>query len=300
MTDFSHIYFEDRGVLAVSGDDARTFLQGLISNDVTKVTPEKTIHAALLTPQGKYLHDFFIAEGPGGRLLMDCDRDRLPDLMKRLKLYKLRAKADLADQSDQWTVAVFPGAAALPKLGLPDTAGAARIDAGGVVYTDPRLSGMGGRAILPINATEKFLAGRGAQLGSRADYDRLRIKLGVPDGIRDLVVDKSILLESGFDELNGVDWNKGCYMGQELTARTKYRGLIKKRLMPVVIEGDLPEPGAALMLDGKDAGEMRSAVAAVGGGIGLALVRLEHLEAGKPLDADGAKVTPIKPDWANF
>src|SRR4029077_13440752 len=123
-----------------------------------------------------------------------------------------------------------------------------------------------------------------------AVYDRHRLALGIPDGSRDLVVEKSILLEAGFDELNGVDWQKGCYIGQELTARTKYRGLIKKRLFPVRIEGPTPAPGTMIMLDGKEAGEMRSA----DDGIGLALLRLEAVAAQRPFVSEGATVTPIR------
>ncbi|MEQ9171611.1 MAG: folate-binding protein [Rhodospirillales bacterium] len=295
MTEQTYVVLEDRGVLAISGDDARTFLQGLVSNDINKVSATRAIHAALLTPQGKYLHDFFIAEAPGGGLLMDCERARLEDLAKRLKLYKLRAKAVIEDQSEQWRVAALPGGAGTAALG--SDAGTTQAKDGGVLFTDPRLAALGARAILPKDSAEATLSGLGLTAGDRTDYDILRLGLGVPDGSRDMVVDKSILLESGFDELNGVDWKKGCYMGQELTARTKYRGLIKKRLLPVEIEGPLPEAGTPITLDGKEVGEVRSTAAAGSGGRGLALIRLEHLEAG-PFDAAGAKVTPRKPDWA--
>jgi folate-binding protein YgfZ len=295
MTEQTYVVLEDRGVLAVAGDDARTFLQGLISNDINKVSATHAIHAALLTPQGKYLHDFFITEAPGGGLLMDCERARLEDLAKRLKLYKLRAKVTIEDQSDAWLVAALPGGTGAPDAGAD--AGAAAVKDGGVLYTDPRLAALGARAILPADSADATLAGLGLSAGDRAAYDLLRLDLGVPDGSRDMVVDKSILLESGFDELNGVDWKKGCYMGQELTARTKYRGLIKKRLLPVEIEGALPEAGTPITLDGKEVGEVRSTAAAGSGGRGLALIRLEHLEAG-PFEAAGAKVTPRKPNWA--
>jgi folate-binding protein YgfZ len=133
-----------------------------------------------------------------------------------------------------------------------------------------------------------------------AAYDRLRLEAGVPDGSRDLAIEKAILLEAGFDELNGVDWQKGCYIGQELTARTKYRGLIKKRLMPVRIEGAVPPPGTPVMLEGQEAGEMRS----TSDGIGLALLRLDAVasaaEAGRTLEAGEARITPVKPGWAQF
>jgi len=162
-----------------------------------------------------------------------------------------------------------------------------------VVFTDPRLAALGARATLPRDRIRQTLTATGATEADFAEYDRLRLSLGIPDGSRDLVPDKSILLESGFDELHGIDWNKGCYIGQELTARTKYRGLIKKRLFPVRIDGPAAEPGAIVTLDGHEAGEMRSSR----GGIGLALLRLEAVSAAKKLTAGPTTIVPLKPDW---
>jgi folate-binding protein YgfZ len=147
--------------------------------------------------------------------------------------------------------------------------------------------------ILPRGRLGATLGELGAVATDFAAYDRLRLSLGVPDGSRDLVLDKSILLESGFDELNGVDWNKGCYVGQELTARTKYRGLVKKRLFPVRIDGPTPVPGTILTLDGREVGEMRSSHE----GIGLALLRLEAMAGGQALSAGDTMVVPMRPDW---
>jgi folate-binding protein YgfZ len=138
-----------------------------------------------------------------------------------------------------------------------------------------------------------MLSDLGAAEADFGEYDRLRLGLGIPDGSRDLVLDKSILLESGFDELNGVDWDKGCYIGQELTARTKYRGLIKKRLFPVRIDGPAPEPGAIVTLDGHEAGEMRSS----SDGMGLALLRLEAVASKQKLAVRDTAIVPITPDW---
>ena len=284
-----------RGIIAVEGEDKASFLQGLVSNDVERVSANAAIHAALLSPQGKYLHDFFIAEADG-RFLIDCERDRLPDLLKRLGMYKLRAKVTLTDESESWTVAALVGTQSLGAIGPGDTPGAALPLGGGVAFTDPRLAEMGGRAILPASTATETLSAAGLHEAPFGDFDALRIALGLPDGSRDLVVEKSILLENGFDELNGVDWNKGCYMGQELTARTKYRGLIKKRLMPVAIDGEAPEPGAPIMAGDKEAGEMRSHA----GSAGLALMRLEALETGGPFQVGAVTLTPRKPDWANF
>ena len=156
---------------------------------------------------------------------------------------------------------------------------------------DPRLPELGARAVLPRADAEAALQGAGFAPAGRGDYDTLRIRLGVPDGSRDLEVERATLLENGFDELGGIDWDKGCFMGQELTARTKYRGLVKKRLVPVEIDGPAPEPGTPVTADGKDAGVLRSTA----DGLGLALIRLEHLEA--PLSAGAARLTPMKPAW---
>lgn len=286
---------EDRGVLEVTGADRCQFLQGLVSNDVAKATPDRALYAALLTAQGKYLHDFFIV-ALGDALYLDGEAARLADLKRRLGLYKLRAKVSLAEANDRYLVAAAFGEGAAGALGLPPERGAAAPFADGVAYVDPRLAELGARLLLPRSAGAAPLAERGFRMSDAAAYDRLRLALGVPDGSRDLLVDKSILLESGFDELNGVDWQKGCYVGQELTARTKYRGLIKKRLMPVAVEGPLPPPGTPVMAGDQDAGEMRSGR----DGIALALLRLEATADGKPLTAAGAKLTPRKPAWANF
>jgi len=295
MSDLKASLLADRGVLAIEGPDAREFLQGLISNDIEKVTPERTIYAALLTPQGKYLFDFFVSQA-GERLLFDCEHSRLPDLQKRLRMYKLRAQVELADVSGDFAVAALWGADAPATAGLGSEAGNAKPFEDGTLAADPRLAEAGLRAVLPADRAAIILDGLGAELVDAADYDRHRLNLGLPDASRDLIVDKAILLESGFDELNGVDWNKGCYMGQELTARTKYRGLVKKRLVPVAIDGPAPDPGTPLKAGDREVGEMRSSTET----IGLALVRLDAIEAGDAFAAEGATVTPRKPDWADF
>ncbi len=291
MSESHRATLTERGVIRVTGDDAREFLQGLISNDIRRVAPGRAIYAALLTPQGKYLFDFFIAEADGA-LLIDCERARLADLIKRLSLYKLRAKATLEDVSESYRVVAVWGAGSLDALGLGPDAGAATPYAGGAAFTDPRLAEAGARLIVPL----------GGQLPDATDatvtaYDAHRLALGLPDGSRDMVLEKAILLESGFDELNGVDWNKGCYMGQELTARTKYRGLVKKRLVPVGIDGPLPQPGTPIMAGEREVGELRSGQ----GTRALALIRLETLGDETPeLVCGDARITPDKPAWATF
>jgi len=170
---------------------------------------------------------------------------------------------------------------------------AARPFASGVAFVDPRLAALGVRCILPRTDIRSALEGTGLAESSFPAYDRARLKLGIPDGGRDLVPDKSILLEAGFDELNGVDWQKGCYIGQELTARTKYRGLIKKRLMPVEIDGPAPAPGTIVTADGREVGEMRSSR----DGLGLALLRIEPVAQGKHLKVGDTTLVPAQPGW---
>ena len=298
---------ETRSVLTVAGDDRAAFLQGLISNDASKIGPGRAIYAAFLTPQGKYLHDFSVAasRSPSGgeQFLMDAAAARSADLLKRLSMYRLRSKVTIADVGNEWAVAVIYGAGALDILHLPPEAGAAVAAGNGVVFTDPRLPGLGARAFLPKSEALAWLTARGLTQGDASGYDRLRLALGIPETDRDLIPDKSILLESGFDELNGVDWQKGCYMGQELTARTKYRGLVRKRLLPVTIEGPAPEIGAVITAGDKEVGELRSRAA--DGSIGLAMLRLEALDALRKgssvtLYAGTTKLTPTLPDWVRL
>lgn len=283
MTGSSFCLLPHRSVIAVSGADRVEFLQGLISNDTTKVAPGQAIWAALLTPQGRFLNDMFVADAGGETLLLETERERAPALAKKLKMYTLRSKATVEDRSAAMEVAVAFGDNASKALGLD----------GAIAFVDPRLEALGVRVITPAGQAAALLAGRGFAEAPLAAYDSLRLALGVPDGSRDLIVEKALLLENGFDELNGVDWKKGCYMGQELTARTKYRALIRKRLFPVKVEGTLPEPGAPVLLDGEEVGELRSG----SGDRALALLKVEAARGGGALTAGEARVTPEVPAW---
>jgi len=291
MPDACFSLLDNRGVFAVSGADRRGFLQGLVSNDVDKVGPEQARYAALLTAQGKYLYDFMMIEF-GEAIWLDAEAGRLSDLEGRLSIYRLRSKAALDERPDLAVAAVF-GKGALAAMGFSEDPGVARPFASGVAFVDPRLAALGVRCILPRADIRCVLEGTGLLEDGFPAYDRLRLQLGVPDGSRDLVPEKSILLESGFDELNGVDWQKGCYIGQELTARTKYRGLIKKRLMPVEIDGPAPAPGTIVTADGREVGEMRSSR----NEFGLALLRLEPIVEGKPLKAGNTTLVPSPTSW---
>ncbi|MEM7169092.1 MAG: folate-binding protein [Pseudomonadota bacterium] len=273
------------------------------------MTDENSLWSAFLTPQGKFLHEFFMTQAPDGSLsdeepadiLLECERERSLDLAKRLSRYKLRADVALADASDQFLVAAVHGPNALSSMGLTPQAGQTIIlkiedKFAGIAFTDPRLPELGARMHLLRDQADRLLKKVDLPITQRECYDELRISLGVPDGSRDMEIEKSILLENGFEELNGVDFKKGCFMGQELTARTKYRALIKKRLLPVTFQHPPPAPGTRIMANGKDAGTLFSATSKQG----LALLRLQYLKDGAELTADGTILTPAPPTWLSI
>lgn len=240
--DNGFITLPDRGLIHIEGDERSTFLQNLVSNDMGLLEKQACVYACLLTPQGKFLHDFFVRQGDGF-LLIDCEGGaRAQDLYRRLNLYRLRAKIKISVEEHHPVYAVFGAEEGVP---------------------DPRHAAMGRRS---------FEKPQGLAERPFADWDRHRIRLGIPDGSRDMVVEKSTLLESSIDRFNGICFKKGCYVGQELTARMHHRGLAKKHLYPVQGDNLLP-PGADITIDGRLVGEMRSSC----GDLGLALLRDEML-----------------------
>jgi folate-binding protein YgfZ len=279
-----------RALVAVRGEDRISFLQGLVSNDMLKVQRGDAVWAAFLTPQGKFLHEFF-AVPHGDAVLLECERARRDDLVTRLSRYKLRAKVSVA-ADDTLTPGVAWGDGATTAFEMNGTPGSVAKHGVGVVYADPRAAALGLRWALGADQLDG-LEKRGVTRATPESYDALRFDVGVPDGSRDMEIEKALLLENGFEELHGVDFEKGCYIGQELTARTHYRALIKKRLMPVMIEGHTPVPGTPLTVDGVEAGEMKSAA----GHSGLALVKIDAWKKAGTLDAGGAKITPRQPAW---
>lgn len=263
MIQITHL--PERGVIAVEGDDRVAFLQGLVSNDIAAAAPWHAVWAALLTPQGKWLADFFVLSD-GERLLLDCERAQVGMLLQRLSRYRLRMKVTLAEHPAHRVYVAWGG----------------RPEVAGIMAPDPRLAHFAWRILSadPVATT-----------ATPADWDAYRLNAGLPEGSRDMEADRSVLLEAGFDELNGVSWSKGCYMGQELTARTKYRGLVKRRLMPVAVDGPLPAPGTPVLRDGVEVGTMRSGR----DGIGLALVRLDAM--GSALRCGDAALKPRVQAW---
>lgn len=298
-SDVGWVGLGERALLRVEGPDARDLLQGLVSNDLRRLAPDRALYAALLTPQGKYLFDFLLIDDGRGGILVDAERSRVAELRQRLLMYRLRAKATVEDAPAELAVVAVFGDGAAGRLGLAVEAGTARLDeaSGALLVVDPRLADLGCRVVLPRAGVATFAARHGLEAASPADYDLQRLCLGVPDGGRDLVTQRSTLLESGFDELGGVSFDKGCFVGQELTARMKYRGLVKKRLFPVRVEGPLPPPGALVLAGEAEVGEMRSGSAHRG----LALLRLEPALAsargGQGLRSADARLVAEVPAW---
>jgi tRNA-modifying protein YgfZ len=268
---------EDRSVIAVKGTEARSFLQGLISNDMEDCAPSKGIYAALLTPQGKILFEFFVTEHED-RFLIDCATARAPDLIKRLTFYKLRAKVDIALAADL-------------KVGAVWDSTSQTISDGVAAFADPRLPALGARLIGPLPQLQSVIAG--VQAG---DYRSHLLDLGVPDSA-DVPPDTVFALDAGFEELGAVDFRKGCYVGQEVTARMKHRASARRRFLVAEIDGDLPPAGTKLEASGREVGTLATGI----GGRALALVRLDRVDeatsAGQDISAMGQKVKLQRPSW---
>ena len=279
----------ERGVVKVVGEDARKFLNGLLTADIDKVTPEKAAFAALLTPQGKIMVDMIVAENlpaDGGGYFLDVPRALAPMLVQRLNFYKLRAKVIVEDLSDVLGVmAVWDGAATSDY---------------GLGYADPRIVALGSRCMLPPHLISDAAADLGATLVEASEYDAHRIALGVPRGGLDFHYSDAFPHEADMDQLNGVDFQKGCYVGQEVVSRVEHRGTARKRVVPVAFEDFAPEAGVRVMVGETEVGVMGSSAR----GRGLAMLHLgrigDALAAGQPIVSGGIALTPVKPDWARF
>ena len=318
-------HLSDRGVVRVSGADARTFLDGLVTCDLDKVGPDRPRFGALLTPQGKLLFDFLLFEAPqdaGGGFYLDCLRFMAPDLAKRLGFYKLRAKVAVEDLSE--TLAVVAGWGDAPK---PD-------DAIGLVGDDPRLKALGWRAIVAAEDAAAFSSPPEGEAESARSADRVRgcngepaagaphprasrvrplpasgegsyhahrIALGVPEGGKDFLFNDTFPHEALMDQLNGIDFDKGCYIGQEVVSRMQHRGTARTRIVPVVYEdGFTAEPWSEVT-----AGERRLGKVGTGAnGRGLVMIRLDRaadaLAAGETIRAGGMPVRIEKPGFIGF
>jgi len=275
MTAMRGLVDDGRAVLRLGGLDARDWLQGLVSNDVRRLARDHAVYAALLTPQGKYLFDFFLVEGADGAILLDVAASRAAALMQRLSLYRLRRDVQIADVSAQTQVAlVWRAQTGQAPLAAP----------GALVVADPRDAALGWRLYAQDAAAALALAG--AEAAPRDAYDALRVAVAAPESGVELIPDDSYILEAGFERLNGVDFRKGCYVGQEVTARMRHKTDLRKGLLRVRVEGAAPPPGTPVTTaDGKPAGALFTVI----DGAGLAHLRFDRA-AGR-LSAGGATVT---------
>ncbi len=278
-------FLPDRGVVKVSGDDARDFLNGLVTTDATLLRPGLGRFGALLTPQGKIIVDFLITEAPsghGGGFLIDCPRALAQALADKLGFYKLRAKVAVENLSDSLGVlAAWDGDLAIK----PDLA-----------FADPRSAALGWRILVPAELAQKVADLIGADLGDSSAYDAHRIASGVPRGGLDFMYGDAFPHETNMDRLHGVDFDKGCYVGQEVVSRMQHRGTARTRTVRVILDDFSPEPGTAILAGDKPVGTMGSTA----GHNGLALIRTDRaadaLDAGSPLTAGGLTIRLADPD----
>jgi folate-binding protein YgfZ len=279
----------DRGVVKVAGEDARHFLNGLLTADISKVTPEAPRFAALLTAQGKIILDAIVAEAPaadGGGFFLDLPKALANPCVDRLNFYKLRAKVMVENLSETLAVMAVWDGNAVTEYGL--------------CYRDPRLPALGWRIMLPPHLAAEAAADLGAALVPAAAFEAHRIALGVPHGGLDFGYGDAFPHEADMDQLNGVDFAKGCFVGQEVVSRMEHRGNARTRIVPVAYDGFPPEPGAAVTAAAKLVGTFGSSA----GGRALAMLRLDRtadaLAAGEPLIAGAVTLRLVKPDWMRF
>jgi tRNA-modifying protein YgfZ len=279
----------DRGVIKVAGPDGRKFLNGLVTTDVAKVAPGHPSFAALLTPQGKIIADFIIVEAEpadGGGFFLDTPRALARTLTDRLNFYKLRANVMVEDLSETLGVmAIWQGQG--------DTEY-------GLCYPDPRLPELGTRCMLPPHLANEAAADLASELVDASSYEAHRIALGIPRGGIDFIYGDAFPHESNMDQLHGVDFDKGCFVGQEVVSRIEHRASARTRVVPVGFDGPPPEAGVPVMAGERSVGMMGSGM----GGRGLATLRLDRVEealaSGISLLAGGIKLQPRKASWARF
>jgi folate-binding protein YgfZ len=277
-------FLSDRGVVKVSGEDARNFLNGLMTTDIDLVQPGLGRFGALLTPQGKITADFLITEAPsghGGGFLIDCPRALAQGLADKLGFYKLRAKVMVENLSDSLGVlAAWDGDPAIK----PD-----------LTFADPRSDKLGWRILIPAELAPKVASLVGAHLVDSAAYNAHRIACGVPRGGIDFMYGDAFPHETNMDRLHGVDFDKGCYVGQEVVSRMQHRGTARTRIVRLILDDSPPEAGVPVVAGDKPVGTMGSSA----DGIGLALLRIDRaadaLEAELPLMAGGIAIRLADP-----
>jgi tRNA-modifying protein YgfZ len=290
----------DRGVVKVAGDGARNFLHGLVTADILNLKSGAARFCALLTPQGKIIADFFVIEAPannGGGFFLDIPRELTTALVEKLNLYKLRAKVIVEDLSDVLGVLAAWNGNLTSQPNSQSDGAAATI---GLRYADPRLPALGIRVMLPPHLATAAVSELGTTLAVASEYEAHRIALGIPRGGIDFSYSDAFPHESDMDQLGGVDFAKGCYVGQEVVSRMEHRGTARTRAVPVDYDGVAPEAGAAVVAGDRQLGRLGSAAH----GRAIALLRLDRvadaLANGEALTSGGTPIRLVKPGWARF
>ncbi len=287
----------DRSVIALKGADAATFLQGLVTADVTRVREASATLAALLSPQGKFLADFFIMKH-GDDFYLDTETATLENLLRRLRMYKLRAEIEILPL-EGWEVLSLRGDKVWVATGLASQPGAVRFipELSLFVLADPRSADMGIRLIGQASGISTYLTEHQVEMSDASEYEYHRLSLGIPEGSKDAVIDRTVILENGYDRLHAVDFDKGCYVGQEVTARSHHLGKLRKTLYRVSSTQPLPPPGTEIHAGEKGLGQMRSTCRDVG----LAIIRTEDWEQaekeGISASAGGVVLQLARPFW---
>ncbi len=272
-----------RGVVAVAGPEAETFLNGLVTNDLAAIPAQGAGYGGLLTPQGKILFDFIVYRDRD-QFLFDLPAEAVADFVKRLRFYKLRALVDIEDVSATYKVVAAWGVDAPPAVD-------------GLIATDPRLKELGFRLVV---AARRPVAADGFAVVDEAAYDAHRIDLGVPEGGIDFAYGEIFPHDADMDQLVGVAFDKGCFIGQEVVSRMEHRGTARRRIVQILAASPIPPAGAEIVAGDKPVGTIASSTDHAG----LALVRLDRvkdaIDAGVPLLARGMPVDIEIPDWAEF
>jgi len=283
---------EDRGLLYLNGEDLKEFLQNLITNDIEKVTNEMSCFAALLTPQGKYLFDFLIIKHKAGYFL-DCEKSNIDMLHKQLTLYKLRSKVEILDLSNEFVVAGISYEKFLTFENSKDIEGSTIKYFEDPIFLDPRLKKLGARLI--INLEKLYLSLKKLELktANAEDYYNLSHKLGISQVDNIYLQNKIFGIECNFEELNGIDFKKGCYVGQENTARIKLKNKLNKKLFAIkIIEGNIN--GDEIFLENKEVGKLL-----IKNKNPFALIKTQNnlLDFENVYQCGNAKIKILKPDW---
>ena len=266
------VKLKDRAIIELNGQDNKEFLQSLVTNNVDLVSDNRTIYAALLSPQGKYLFDFIIFQNYITKnLSIDCEKKRYPELIQKLNLYKLRNKIDININNDITIYGIYGSDSSkiILNLKMNNQEGSTKSIKNNIYIVDPRNKNLGIRIyIIKNNSSKEFNT---IPNGSSSELEYNRIKLKIPKPEIDLEIEKSFIIENNFEEMNCIDFNKGCYIGQENTARQKYRGTAKRKLALVKINGEKINNGTKIYHNEKIIGTMRSSCK----NIGLASIRTD-------------------------